>query len=63
MKKAGAGLRNFVVVGTDTSTFATGPYWSGSEQFPFVVPEPSSWLLVILGITIEGLKSGRRILL
>ncbi|MCG8450409.1 MAG: hypothetical protein MI725_12645, partial [Pirellulales bacterium] len=59
LKNAGVGLRNFVVVGADTTTFATGPYWSGSEQFT-LIPEPATRALMILAIVTIGLAPCRR---
>lgn len=55
LEAAGVGIYRFVVVGTDTTTFATGPYWSGAEQL-WLIPEPGTVALLAMG----GLWLARR---
>lgn len=51
-------LFSFVVAGSDTDGFATGPYWSGAYQFT-VIPGPGvTGLLVSLGLV--GMTKRRR---
>jgi hypothetical protein len=58
LKDARRGLRNFVIVGSDTTTFTTGPYWSGAEMFT-LIPEPSTLFLGSLAAAMVALARRR----